>query len=192
MKLPFNIICLDIETTDVDMRLGSVIQIGAILLTSEFEEIDSFTTFIQPLDSYRNQSAMNVNKISEDSLIHAPTLQEALEMFETFVLQEKVVNKEKIILAAWGNYFDVPFLKQQYVKIKRKWPFGYKSLDLKTLAIWEFGKRDIPMGSGLIKSVQLLNMEFEGQHHDALADIKNSINVLKKILKQEPKKTGWS
>lgn len=191
MRLPFNIICVDIETTDTDSKHGSVIQIGAVATNDQFEEVDSFETYIKPLDAYRNPKAMAVNKISEDILTHAPTLHEALEMFEGFALKDKN-NNEKVILAAWGNYFDIPFLKAQYDKIYRKWPFGYKSFDLKTIGIWELSKRNVPLTGGVKKAAEFLNLDFEGMPHDALADIKNTVRVLKKLLQQERIKTGWN
>jgi len=191
MRLPFNIICIDIETTDSAPEPGSVIQIGAVVTNDEFEEVDSFETFIKPLDAYRNPKAMAVNRIPEDTLKFAPTLQDALEMFEAFALREKTAKNEKVILASWGDYFDVPFLKSQYDKIGRPWPFGYKSFDLKTIAIWELGKRNIPLLGGVQKALQFLGLEFEGVQHDALADVKNTIRILKKLLQQERPKTGW-
>ena len=190
MKLPSNIICIDIETTDLSSEFGSVIQIGAVLLNQDFEEIDSFETYIRPLTSHRNSKAMEVNNISEDVLNHAPTLQEALEMFEVFALQGKS-RTDKFILAAWGNYFDIPFLKAQYEKIFRTWPFGYKSFDLKTIAVWEFAKRNIEFPGGVKHGLEFLNLSFEGCQHDALADIKNTIRIFKKLLQQEKRETGW-
>ena len=190
MKLSFDTICLDIETTDVDSRIGSIIQIGAIFLNDEFEEIDSFSTYIFPLDSHRNQKAMAVNKISEDILSHSPTLSEALELFENFVFQKKENKKNR--LAAWGAYFDIPFLRAQYKKINRDWPFGHKSIDLKSIATWELSKRNISLNGGVEKALRYLNLEFEGRQHDALADIKNSVRILKKIAAQEKLKTGWN
>jgi len=190
MKFSFNTICLDIETTDVSNEIGSIIQLGAIYLNDEFEEIDSFSTYIKPLDSHRNQKAMSVNEISEDILAHSPSLTEALELFENFVFQK--LKNNKIRLAAWGAYFDIPFLRMQYKKIHREWPFGHKSIDLKSIAIWELSKRNIPLFGGVEKALKYLNLEFEGRQHDALADINNSVRVLKKIIAQEKTKTGWS
>jgi|SRR3989304_3153442 len=190
MKFPFDTIFIDIETTDVDSHLGSIIQIGAIAVDDEFKILDSFSTYIKPLDSHRNQKAMSVNKISEEVLVQSPTLVEALELFENFALQKS--ENKKNILAAWGAYFDIPFLRAQYAKIYREWPFGHKSIDLKTIAIWELGKRNIPISGGVVKALKYLNLEFEGQQHDALADIKNTFRILKKLLDQEKQKTGWN
>jgi DNA polymerase III alpha subunit (gram-positive type) len=186
MQLPFEIVCIDIETTDPDSILGNVIQIGAVLMSKEFKIIDSFNIFIQPLTTHRNQKAMAVNKISEDTLATADTLQNALELFENFC-------KDTKMLGAWGSYFDVAFLKEQYKKIYKDWPFGYRSIDLKSIAIWEFAKIDAPLSGGVFKACERLAIPFEGTAHDGLDDIKNTIKILQKLLSYEysPYAKGW-
>lgn len=174
MKFPNNLICIDIECTDSDKNKGSVIQIGGIIVNKDFE-VDTtrgdFNIYIQPLDGYRNPRAMAVNQIPEAYLSNAIHLNDALEMFESFCGEDDR-------LACWGTYFDVPFLRAQYEKIGRKWPFGYRSFDLKSAAIWESAKHDRPMSSGVWKFLRSINKEFEGTQHDALADIKNTVRIL--------------
>ncbi len=174
MHLPTNLICLDLETTDSDNVTGSIIQISAIVVNQNFEPVHAreFNEYVCPLDSYRNPRAMEVNKISEEILRTASPLSVVLEMFESFTDNDD-------ILAAWGNYFDIPFLKQQYKKIHREWPFSHRSFDLKSVAIWEMAKRNIPMSSGVNKFLITLGQKFEGQQHNALDDIKNTVRILK-------------
>ncbi len=174
MIFPHNLICIDLETTDSDKHSGSVIQIGAVIVNKDFE-VDKtrgeFDLYIQPLDSFRNPQAMAVNKIPEEYLINAIHLNDALEMFESFCGEDDR-------LACWGAYFDIPFLFAQYKKISRKWPFGYRSFDLKSVAIWESAKHDIPMSSGVFKFLKSIDKEFEGTLHDGLSDIKNTVRIL--------------
>lgn len=174
MLLSHNLICIDIETTDIDSKLGSIIQLSAIAVDKNFEPIYAreFNNYIKPLDSYRNIEAMNVNQIPEELLKNALTLEESLIMFESFCDGD-------ILLAAWGAYFDIPFLKKQYKKIQRKWPFSYKVLDLKSIAIWESAKRDTPISDGVSRFLKSLNKSFIGQQHNALDDIKNTIEILR-------------
>ena len=105
MKFPHNLICIDLETTDTDKHKGSIIQIGSVVVDKDFK-IDKtrgeFKLYIKPLDEYRNPKAMAVNKISEEYLINAICLNDALEMFESFC-------GEDTRLACWGAYFDIPF-----------------------------------------------------------------------------------
>lgn len=186
MQLPYEIVCLDIETTDTDNKIGDVIQIGAVLVNKEFKIVDSFNIFIKPLSSHRNPKAMAVNKINEDTLSTAYTLENALALFENFCGNAK-------LLAAWGSYFDVVFLKAQYKKIYREWPFGYKSIDLKSIAIWEFAKQDNPLSGGVFRACERLGIPFEGRAHDGLVDITNTVKILQKLLSYEysPYSKGW-
>lgn len=179
MNLPHHLICLDIETTDSDMFSGSIIQLSAVIVDKNFDLMHAreFNEYVYPLDSYRNPKAMAVNKISEEILRTASPLSDVLEMFESFCDTDDV-------LAAWGNYFDVPFLRQQYRKIHRQWPFSNRSFDLKSVAIWEMAKRNIPMTSGISKFLAVLNKSFEGIQHNALDDIKNSVRVLQILSKK--------
>lgn len=187
MQLPFEIVCIDIETTDSDNILGSVIQISAVLVNKEFKILDSFNVFVKPLTSHRNPKAMAINKISEDTLETAYTLENALSLFENFC-------KDTKMLGAWGSYFDVAFLKEQYNKIHRDWPFGYRSIDLKSIAIWEFAKMNAPLSGGVFKACERLAIPFEGTAHDGLDDIKNTVKILQKLLSYpySPFERGWN
>jgi DNA polymerase III alpha subunit (gram-positive type) len=174
MKLPYQLTCIDIETTSLDPVLGSIIQLSAITVDTKFETIkaDDFDIYVEPLNSYRDKKAMDINKIVEDTLCDAPTLNEALELFENYC-------GKNTILASWGSYFDIPFLKKQYEKINREYPFSYKTIDLKSIAIWEMSKRDAKATGGVSDFLKTLEMEFVGIEHNSLDDIKNAVEVLR-------------
>lgn len=176
MRFPGNLICIDIETTDTDKTIGSMIQLSAIVVNSDFEPIQGreFDMYIKPINDYRNPNAMAVNQISEEILKTAPTIFEALELFDSFCDGDK-------ILASWGTYFDIPFLRKQYEKIYRMYPFNYRCFDLKSVAIWEMAKRDIPITSGVSKFLLALNKKFDGTQHNALDDIRNSVKILRHL-----------
>lgn len=177
MKLPFNLICIDLETTDTDNEVGSIVQLGAFAVTPEFKICRGpFSTYVQPLDNYRNPEAMRVNKITEEQLKDAPPLVDVLKDFEEFCKTDK-------FLSSWGAYFDIPFLRMQYKKIGREYPFSYRSFDLKTVAIWEAAKKDIPVGGGVGRFLKELKLPFDGKRHDAVDDIKNSIKIIKNLGK---------
>lgn len=187
MKLKHKLICLDLETTDLDSNLGSIIQIGAVIVNQEFklEKNNEFDIYIKPLTKHRNFEAMKVNNISEDTLQSAIELNDALELFENFCRKNKY-------LAAWGNYFDIPFLQKQYKKINRSWPFSHVSIDLKSIATWELAKQNITT-TGLEKTASKMNLTFETNAHHALSDIKMSVNILIQLLKENSNELhkGW-
>lgn len=179
MNFKDNIICIDIETTDIDPDKGSIIQISALKLNNnfDFDEHDIFDEYVKPLDNHRSKEAMNVNNITENILNEAYTLNEILTMFEEYCSNIK-------ILASWGNYFDIPFLRKQYEKLNRKWPFSHRSYDLKTIALWEMAKKDkILKYGGLKEMLDISGIEFKGVQHNSLDDIKNSIYLIKNLIK---------
>jgi len=97
-------------------------------------------------------------------------------MFESFCDKDKV-------LASWGSYFDIPFLKKQYEKINKKWPFGYKTLDLKTIGIWESSKKDLGIIKGCLSEfIEMNGGSFKGTKHNSLDDIKNTVNLIKSFI----------
>jgi DNA polymerase III alpha subunit (gram-positive type) len=178
MNFKDKIICIDIETTDINPDIGSIIQISALKLDNNFEydEYDVFNEYIKPLDNHRSKEAMKVNNISEEILSEANNLNDVLLFFENYCDDYK-------ILSAWGNYFDIPFLRKQYEKINSKWPFNHKTYELKTIALWEMAKKDISLKHGsLIEIINETGMVFEGNQHDALDDIKNTVNLIKKLI----------
>ncbi len=179
MKMPFNLITIDIETTGSNSSLSSIIQLSAIMLDKEFNIVQNkeFNLYVQPLDSYRDVNAMLINKIPEEILRTAYNLNDTLELFENFCGKNK-------ILSSWGNYFDINFLRKQYDKIGRQWPFSYKSIDLKSIAIFEMSKKEIQVKGGLQNFLNILNIKFIGKPHNALDDIKNSVYILQHFLKK--------
>lgn len=177
MKLPYKVVAFDTETTDLDPVKGSIIQLGAILIHEDLTIDDkTFETYIKPLDDYRSPKAMEVNGISEATLAAAPELDEVLHKFEIF-------SRGNRILGSWGTYFDVKMLKGQYEKIKRPYPFDWRDFDLKTVAMWEMGKKGLATMKGVEHCLKALGMTFEGEAHSALADIRNSARILQECLK---------
>lgn len=183
MKFSNKYIAIDIETTDTDSAKGDIIQIGAVSINEECAIIGDFSTYIKPMSEHRNQKAMAVNEISEAMLFDAPRLDHVLTMFEDWSFQIG----PRPILAAWGSYFDIPFLEAMYARIGRRYPFSYKNLDLKTIAIWEAAKSDVdisalPKGSGVVGFLDMLGLEFQGYQHDALDDIKNTMRIIQTLI----------
>ncbi len=174
MKLPNKYIAIDIETTDSDHKKGDVIQIGAVVLNEDLSIGETFSTYIRPIKGYRNPDAMNVNKISEEILANAPTYNEALEKFENFALS--ISNKP--LLAAWGTYFDVTFMREWYKWLERKWPFSYRCLDLKSIAVWEAAKLGESDSGGVSGFIERTGQTFEGNPHDGLDDILNTVKII--------------
>lgn len=183
MKFENKYIAIDVETTDVNSSIGEIIQIGAVVINEDCSMGETFQTLVKPMTAHRNPEAMAVNCISAKQLLKAPNATDALAAFEAFAFQ---VGKRPI-LAAWASYFDVPFLESLYARAGRKFPFSYKNIDLKAIAVWEAAKHDmrtgdLKVGGGVSGFLQLLGLEFEGTPHDGLDDITNSVRILQRFL----------
>ena len=179
MKLPFKIVAFDLETTDSDFNAGEIIQIGAVVLNEDLQIQQTFSNYLKPFTKYRNPEAMAVNKITEETLSVAPSKAGVLSEFEQFALHG--TGKEHPILASWGTYFDVTFLRGEYQKLQRPYPFSYRCIDLKSIAIWELAKRGQSLSGGVSRFLEALGLTFEGNQHDGLDDIKNVVRILQKL-----------
>lgn len=179
MKLPSKYIAIDIETSDSEGDIGDVIQIGAVILNEDLSMGAEFSTYLQPTSPHRNPKAMEVNGISEETLAGAPTADQALDLFESWCVQ---YTGKRGLLAAWGTYFDVVFMRAMYKKLGRRWPFSYRCLDLKTIAIWEMSKRGGDTATGGVDTfLKMLGLEFEGTAHDAMDDIRNTMRIIQNL-----------
>ncbi len=152
-----------------------IIQIGAVRLNSDMEEIDRFSTFIKPQIYKRMHPYVSkITGITESALKDAPYFDEAYEKFKEFVGDSK-------IYCVWGNsdiralyrnlgyhgiingsvtaeYIDVQHLTQKYLK---------------------YGKgRSV----GLKNAVELLGIEMNIPFHDALSDALYTAQVFKKVF----------
>ena len=178
MRLPDKLLAIDIESTGSDFKIHDICQIGAVLLNKDLSEINRFRTYVKPLTEARDPEAMSIHKIDETLLGKSPELEDALILLEGFV------GGLKVSPAAWGVTFDCIFLREQYAKIGRKYPFHYRCLDLKSIVIWELSKHGYSKWSGVESCLKAMGLKFEGSQHDALDDILNVVRMLRIIINE--------
>lgn len=177
MKLPEKIIAIDIETTDSDYRAGDIVQIGAVIVNEDLSLGQEFNAYIHPLSTHRSKRAMEVNHISEEILDKAEFPSVVFKKFAEYAHQIG----ERPMLASWGTYFDVVYMRESHRKLGIEFPFSYRCLDLKTIAIWEMAKNGNTMKGGVHKFLEALGLSFEGTPHDGLDDIKNTMKIIQKL-----------
>lgn len=178
MKLPYKVVAIDLETNGLDPDVASILELGAVVVNEDLTIDREFRTYIKPLDDYWSKEAEEVNGITKEMLKDAPTLEEALMQFDRFTRGER-------ILGAWGTYFDVQFIKKQYKKIGRQYPYDWRDFDLKTVAMWELGRRGLATMKGVEQCLKKLGLTFIGDAHSALDDIKNSVRILQHCALEE-------
>lgn len=185
MLIHKDLIVVDIECTGSDSDKYSICEIGAAKVDRDTLTIlDTFTSLVRPLDDQREPKAMEVHKIPEEVLTEAPELNQVLDSFENWVGNEVVVEgKPKMIrsyrLAAWGTYFDITFLKKQYHKINRPYPFCHDCICLKSIAIFKMCEKGFGGGKwGVTSCLHKVGLKFIGKKHSALDDVINTIRLL--------------
>lgn len=187
MKLRRPLLVVDCETTGVDETRYEIIELGAILLDENLNELDGFVSYVRPETESRDPAAMKVNGIHEHVIASAPKLTDVFTALETMVYRS-LDKWGTPTLAGWGVGFDKKFLLSGYEKLSRKWPFGYWEFDIKSIAIWELGflgeeLENYKRGNGVDTVLHALGMEFEGKQHSALDDVKNTVRILRQLRK---------
>jgi DNA polymerase III epsilon subunit-like protein len=170
---------IDFETTGIDVFRDEPIEFGAILVDSNLEIKNKFTSKISVNKSvYLTKRAFNIHNISIEDLDNSPTQKEVINMFfNEFGTDYR--------LGGWNISFDVSFLRKichknglmvKYNKI------NHRHIDTQSLGF-------LAAELGLIeKNNNSLNdwVHYFGfnrsQNHSAVEDAKLTFEVYKKLL----------
>ena len=128
MKLDRNLLLIDVEATGTSIENSSIIQIGAVKLSSSLEIIDIFNCYVKPYTAEWTEQAENVHHIKKEFLEE-----------EGVVIAEALDNLEKFInfkfrdyyIAQWSASFDSSMLREAYKK-------AYDNKDLKDVTDYKF------------------------------------------------------
>jgi len=178
-KLPHELILFDLETTDIDPVVGSIVQIGALRINKNFEIEAEYESYVMPFDDHFNKDALRVNGITPEVLKKGKAVD-----FKTMVVEFELFCRGCKHLGAWAAHFDIPFLEQQYKKVEREFIFSHRQFDMRPIAVWEMAKAGKPIAYRIDMFLQLLGKKFKGDKHGALADIKNATLLLQHFLKK--------
>jgi len=105
-------VVLDIETTGLDLKHSSIIEVGAVLVSGNKIQ-KSFSSFVR-YDGVLPETIKRVTGISEDMLKGAPKLPEVMSKFKDFIGKKPVV-------AHNGFSFDFPILERHGLKLNEKY-----------------------------------------------------------------------
>lgn len=158
--------------SDIKSIPFEIIQIGALKLNKALEVVDTFNSFIQPtLYKVIHPYVENLTKITTEQVSSYPTFPKVYNEFLSFI------GNDETILSVWGTadlselykniYFhDLPItsLPKNYIDIQHHASKHFKN----------------PKGSriGLKTCVELLNIDVNGEFHDALNDAHYTSEVL--------------
>ena len=153
------------------------IEIGAVMLDDNMQEIASFRTYVKP--EHSPTIASNIRRltgITNEMVANAPHFNEALRMFMSWCLG----TGDEVTLYAWSDND----YKQISAEIKLK---GYEISEAESALLMEewtdFQKEfDVHLGFdrqlSLRLALDMAGIDFTGREHDALDDARNTAQLL--------------
>ena len=169
--------CLDLE---LNQPSGKIIQIGAVIGDTETGEIlDRVRLYVDP-DEPISEFITNLCGITQDDIdSYGTSLEEAYFALKKFHKQSSFINP-----VTWGGGDSQEIYNQLNDEAKKKWCFGRRWIDAKTLYVSRMIAHDDHVSSsGLGKSMAKLGLEFNGEQHDALNDAENTFKIYYHMLK---------
>lgn len=180
MKLPFDLIVLDLETTG-ESNHHRIVEIGAVRLDETLEIVDEYEAMVdgRPMTA----AASRVNHITDEMLVGKPKWDEAYAPWVEWCRKS-----EKYVLSSFGTYFDLAVLRDEFERFNLKYPHPGAALDAKGAIWWELLKQGYPSAHlSLSTVVEILRIPVEGVPHRALSDAKATARALKACLKPASK-----
>ena len=188
---------LDLETTGTEVGYHEIIQIGAVLLDQDFNEISNFFSNVCPVYENRfSKEAQKVHYLSMIDLENSPAIYEIIPQFEDWILKSlKLKNKKELrnlVLAGQSVYFDIIFLQYAYKQNQIPYPFSHKILDLKILAFYYFtilknNNINVPQSLSLESIANFFNLKRSSNVHNALEDAILTAKCISIILNESKK-----
>jgi DNA polymerase-3 subunit epsilon len=183
-------LAVDLETTGLNPAYNEITQIGAILLDSKLEELGEFETLVRIEHPERGlEGGFDVfayTGINPEDLKSAPTLRESLRNLEVFVRSHVGFGMKDVVVFGQNPRFDVGFIEAGYKKQGWKYPFDFHVLGLESMYVYhqlrKTGKMppDITL-KGICKTAGVKN----AKAHNAIADIRATVEAMKKMLAEK-------
>ncbi len=100
-------VAFDLETTGLSSTTDRIIEIGAVILKNG-QELDRFQTFVDP-ERKLEKKIIDLTGITDDMLVGAPKIEEALPRFLEFIGNR--------VLVAHNSDFDTGFIRSECVRL---------------------------------------------------------------------------
>jgi 3'-5' exoribonuclease 1 len=191
-------IILDIEATcwntfaEKQHNFSEIIEIGAVKLDNDLNEISRFDTFVQPvIHTTLSPFCLELTTIRQDQVELAPKFTESLYAFYKWIV--KGTENEPIhsyMLLSWGEY-DRKQLEREIEKKIQDFDqhLGWKKevffemlstrhVSLKHAYIRAF---NVHTGAGLKSTLSRLGLSFDGTHHRGIDDSVNIAKIFRSI-----------
>ena len=166
------------------MNVLETIEIGAVMLDDDLQEVSSFKTYVKP--EYSDGVAANITKltgITNEMVEHAPVFNEALRMFTNWCID----SGEAVTIYAWSDSDYAQIAKEMDIKEYR---ISAKEERVFRADAWADIQKEFDSDLGFARQVSLkmaldmAGVDFTGREHDALDDARNTAELLR-ILRDE-------
>ncbi len=166
------IIITDVETTGLDPRYHEIVEIGAINVDADLNELARFDLKVRPIFLDRAEPiALAVNGYNEKDWAEAVSYYNAASQFRDFSAEG--------VLAAWNITFEYNFLDQMFRDTRVVNMMDYHRIDLPSIA-WAFlpGRTKLSLDS----VGEYFGLAPEQKPHRGIRGAEYELNVLRHLL----------
>lgn len=162
-------------------RIGEIIEIGAVKLGENTEQLDTFQTFIKPTKNpILSEFCVGLTTIKQSDVDSAPYFAEAMLSFEDWICGENG-DFSDIMLISWGYYDKNAILQECNLK-------HYYGNIISMLKNHRSLKHDFAKfrskRCGMEKALEILGIPLEGTHHRGIDDALNIAKIFKAVFEE--------
>ena len=175
-----NYIIFDLEATCVEDRkvqfTNEIIEIGAVKLDKDLNQIDTFGTFVKPtINPVLSEFCVSLTTIQQQDVDSGEGFEVALQRFAEWI----IADGDEVMLLSWGHYDKKQILNESEMK-------GYYGEIHGLLRSHRSLKHDFAQvkktkACGMKKALQWLKIEQVGTHHRGIDDALNIAEIFKAI-----------
>lgn len=167
------ILVFDFETSGLDETIHSPLSLGCYLMDKNLKMTDQKYYLIKPREPFHyTQEALNINGFKNSKFSAHVDGNKVVQHFHCNYGQKQ----DLPLLAGWNVHFDIKFLKGMYERANLAWPFGYRALDVQSIACWLNGGEQ----TSLHKELKRYNKHIT---HNALQDAEDTAFLLREYSK---------
>lgn len=178
-------VIFDLETTDTAVAeaagtLPSPVEIGAVRVTADLEEVAQFQALIQPpnLDAFTELSQRLTG-------IHPAELERAKPWADQWRDFAEFTDFNRVRLYSWGTHFDIPVLKLAYSRSRLGYPHHLTPVCVLGWVTGFCAQWGISPGRWDLKTVaRRFGVEL-GKRHRGLPDAQGALDVLRAVANFE-------
>lgn len=180
-----NLLCiLDTETTGLDPKKNEVIQVAAVVCSPDLKVLGTISFKLHPeRPETATKKALEINGYSPRTWkAKFRTHKKAWLHFNKEL--RKIAGRSKVSMVGQNVKFDYRFMREEYRRAGVKFPFNRDMLDVIDVAKLWCRAAGITLSSYRLENLCRLSGVTNARAHDALADAKATLGVLKWFVRE--------